>query len=173
MNTKSIAGAARVICEAMGRPQAVPATIAVALDAGGWLNLPETAGELERLRAKASQVPVDDEQLAAIAARRTEAVEVSALACWPLTEYRLMQQALKDSAVLLDQVERLRARVAELETAQRPPAGLSEAELSRTASGAYLCVCGHWDNVHGPFCFAEVCECFRFAHFQPVEGGTP
>lgn len=50
MNTRSISGAARVICEAEGRANAVPATIAVALDAAGWLNTPDTAAELVRLR---------------------------------------------------------------------------------------------------------------------------
>ncbi|MFD6970722.1 hypothetical protein [Streptomyces sp. NPDC059949] len=50
MNTRSIAGAARVICEAEGKPNAVPATIAVALDATGWLNTTETQAELVRLR---------------------------------------------------------------------------------------------------------------------------
>jgi hypothetical protein len=65
VNTKSIAGAARVICEAMGRPSAVPATIAVALDAGGWLNLPETAAELERLRARVAELEAERSTLVA------------------------------------------------------------------------------------------------------------
>ena len=55
------------------------------------------------------------ERLAGIAVRRSEAVEVAALACWPLHEYRLIKQALTDEAVLLADNERLRARVAELE----------------------------------------------------------
>ncbi|MFJ3834503.1 hypothetical protein ACIPY6_03180 [Streptomyces sp. NPDC090054] len=59
MNTKSIAGAARVICEAMGRPNAVPATIAVALDAGGWLNTGDAAAELVRLRLLQNAQPAE------------------------------------------------------------------------------------------------------------------
>ncbi|MCP3758178.1 hypothetical protein [Streptomyces sp. TBY4] len=51
MNTKSISGAAKVICARMGRPNAVGATIAVALDAGGWLNTEDAAVELVRLRS--------------------------------------------------------------------------------------------------------------------------
>ncbi|MCY0921873.1 MULTISPECIES: hypothetical protein [unclassified Streptomyces] len=47
-----------------------------------------------------------------------------------------------------------------------PPAraGLTEAELSATADGTYRCVCGHWDNVHGPHCYAESCRCGSFEH---------
>ncbi|MET9465844.1 hypothetical protein ABZY44_13755 [Streptomyces sp. NPDC006544] len=59
MNTKSIAGASRVICEAMGRPNAVPATIAVALEAGGWLNTTEAQAELVRLRLLQNAVPAE------------------------------------------------------------------------------------------------------------------
>ncbi|MFE7077499.1 hypothetical protein ACFU96_46240 [Streptomyces sp. NPDC057620] len=60
-------------------------------------------------------LPLSDERLAEIAERRSEAVEVSALACWPLAEYKLIQQTLADQAVLLADNERLRSRVAELE----------------------------------------------------------
>lgn len=55
MNTRSISGAARVICEAMGRNR-VPATIAVALDAGGWLNTSEAAAELVALRDRVTEL---------------------------------------------------------------------------------------------------------------------
>ncbi|MEU0098181.1 hypothetical protein [Streptomyces sp. NPDC006267] len=72
--------------------------------------------------------PMTPEQVAEIESRRAEAVEVSALACWPLAEYRLMQQVLKDSSSLLAEVDRLRARVAELEAGfpwERAVAGLN------------------------------------------------
>lgn len=39
-------------------------------------------------------------------------------------------------------------------------ARLSEEELSKIGPGTSLCRCEHWDNVHGPFCFA--CDCLDF-----------
>ncbi|MFF5451826.1 hypothetical protein ACFY40_11375 [Streptomyces sp. NPDC012950] len=49
------------------------------------------------------------------------------------------------------------------------PAGLTVEELQRTPDGTYRCGCGHWDNVHGPFCFAESCECGDFQYEKNVE----
>lgn len=74
MNTQSIAGAARVICEALGRPSAVPATIAVALDAGGWLNLAETAAELRTLRARVAELETAAAKTSEFCAQRAEYV---------------------------------------------------------------------------------------------------
>ncbi|MFZ3494583.1 hypothetical protein ACODT5_15390 [Streptomyces sp. 5.8] len=68
MNTRSISGAAKVICARMGRPNAVGATIAVALDAGGWLNTEDTAAELVALRARVAELE------AAAKVSRTEAI---------------------------------------------------------------------------------------------------
>ncbi|MFB6517470.1 hypothetical protein [Streptomyces sp. NPDC056401] len=59
MNTRSISGAAKVICARMGRPNAVGATIAVALDAGGWLNTEDTAAELVRLRDRVAELEAE------------------------------------------------------------------------------------------------------------------
>lgn len=201
MNTKSISGAAKVICARMGRPNAVGATIAVALDAGGWLHTDDTATELVRLRLLLNAQPAElsEAQLEALIDSGNGALNdyyhERACSCsewpgscassgdyfvgfWDTDAFAIgaaavvgMWESMRAPAEV-DEIARLRDRVAELESARRTPAGLSEAELSRTASGAYRCVCGHWDNVHGPFCFAEVCKCFRFAHPQPVEDGA-
>lgn len=250
MNTKSIAGAARVICEAMGRPSAVPATIAVALDAGGWLNLAETAAELVRLRLLQNAMPAElsEAQLEALidagnralndyyheracscsewpkscassvwnfsGAWDTDAFAIGAAAVVGVWESmrapaeadeiaRLRSDRVEDRAQFEEYrtlVATLRARVAELEALtpaaiqtclkcgagyylahgcaicqfkgilashQKQAAGLTAAELKQTAPGAYQCQCGHWDNVHGPFCFVEVCECGSFTHPGP------
>ncbi|MGW5852140.1 hypothetical protein ACWFQ8_30045 [Streptomyces sp. NPDC055254] len=58
MNTRSIAGAARVICKALAKNR-VPATIAMALDASGWLNTTEAAAELVRLRLLQNAQPAE------------------------------------------------------------------------------------------------------------------
>lgn len=60
-------------------------------------------------QADGARPPMTSVQLADIKARRAETVEVAALACWPLTEYHLIRQTLTDMAVLLTEVERLRA----------------------------------------------------------------
>ncbi|MFD3520489.1 hypothetical protein [Streptomyces sp. NPDC058653] len=44
--------------------------------------------------------------------RRDEAVDVSALASWPLSEYRLIKQTLIDMALLLAELDRVRAELA-------------------------------------------------------------
>lgn len=59
MNTKSIDGAARIICKAVGQSQWVPATVAIALDATGWLNAPETAAELVALRDRVAELETE------------------------------------------------------------------------------------------------------------------
>ena len=86
------------------------------------------------------------------------------------------------------EIERLRARVAELEalddedrfephpiTGSAPvrPIGLTADELASIPPGTYGCTCGHRDNVHGPFCFAEDCTCGRFEYERPSEGPPP
>nr|WSX48851.1 hypothetical protein OG409_07770 [Streptomyces sp. NBC_00974] len=58
MNVRSIKGAEQVICDAMGINR-VPATIAVALDASGWLNTSEAQAELTRLRLLQNAMPAD------------------------------------------------------------------------------------------------------------------
>lgn len=58
MNVRSINGAAQVICDAMALNR-VPATIARALDASGWLNTTEAAAELERLRLLLDAQPAE------------------------------------------------------------------------------------------------------------------
>lgn len=55
MNTESIRRAAEVIHAAEKR-STVPVTLAIALDAAGWLNTPETAAELSRLRARVAEL---------------------------------------------------------------------------------------------------------------------
>lgn len=52
------------------------------------------------------------------------------------------------------------------------PAGLTSDELASLPAGSYLCTCDHWDNVHGPFCMADACECGRFEH-PPSVGPAP
>ncbi|MFF5285232.1 hypothetical protein [Streptomyces sp. NPDC013171] len=86
------------------------------------------------------------------------------------------------------EIERLRARVAELEgpdeeerfqphpvTGSAPvrPIGLTADELATIPPGTYGCTCGHGDNVHGPFCFVEDCTCGRFEHKRPSEDPPP
>ncbi|NUS58649.1 MAG: hypothetical protein HOV66_27930 [Streptomycetaceae bacterium] len=43
---------------------------------------------------------------------------------------------------------------------------LTAEELAQAPDGTYRCRCGHWDNVHGPFCFAAVCGCGQFAYAE-------
>ena len=50
------------------------------------------------------------ERLAEITARRAEAMTVSALAGWPLAEYKLIQRTHQDTAVLLAEIDRLRVQ---------------------------------------------------------------
>ncbi|MFF3622371.1 hypothetical protein [Streptomyces sp. NPDC002467] len=59
MNTRSIELAAQIICARMARPNAVPATIAVALDANGLLNSADGAVELLALRARVAELEAD------------------------------------------------------------------------------------------------------------------
>ncbi|WP_326811683.1 hypothetical protein [Streptomyces scopuliridis] len=42
--------------------------------------------------------------------------------------------------------------------------GLTADELAQTPDGTHRCPCGHWDNIHGPFCFAAGCSCGNFTH---------
>ncbi|MFD5419431.1 hypothetical protein ACFWJT_15580 [Streptomyces sp. NPDC127069] len=58
MNTKAIGAAAAVICRAMGRPSAVPATIALALDANGMLASPHESTSVVMLRATIEELRV-------------------------------------------------------------------------------------------------------------------
>lgn len=58
MNTLSIGAASRIICGAMAKNR-VPATIAVALDANGFLHTVETAAELVRLRLLQNAQPAE------------------------------------------------------------------------------------------------------------------
>lgn len=44
------------------------------------------------------------------------------------------------------------------------PNGMTVAELAAATPGTYRCQCGHWDNVHGEFCFAAGCTCARFSY---------
>jgi hypothetical protein len=142
VNTKSIAGAARVICEAMGRPKAVPATITVALDAGGWLNTTETASELERLRLLQNAMPAElsEAQTDALADAGNRALndhyheDLCLCSDWPEScgnyfagRWDTAAFDIGMAAVIgawesmrapaeADELSRLRARVAELET---------------------------------------------------------
>lgn len=58
MNVRSINGAAQVICDAIGLDR-VPASIARALDASGWLNTTEVQAELARLRLLQNAMPAE------------------------------------------------------------------------------------------------------------------
>ncbi|MGA5869318.1 hypothetical protein [Streptomyces cinereoruber] len=115
--------------------------------------------------------PMSEQQLAEIQSRRGEAVEVAALADWPLVEYTLVKQVLADSAVLLAEVSRLRTRIVELEATGEEDLAAPDAEWRRIeaerpeAGVTHRCGiplvrrldCGH--------CPHEVCEdCERCPH---------
>ncbi|MFJ5804812.1 hypothetical protein [Streptomyces sp. NPDC093093] len=90
MNVRSIVDAAQVICDAMKRDR-VPASIARALAASGWLNTPEAQAELTRLRLLQNAQPAElsDPQLEALInagnAARNDYYHERACACskWP------------------------------------------------------------------------------------------
>ncbi|MFD9306102.1 hypothetical protein ACFWCB_26195 [Streptomyces sp. NPDC060048] len=141
MNTRSIGGAAKVICSRLGRPNAVGATIAVALDASGWLHTTETAAELVRLRLLQDAQPASltPEQLQALdeagSRAANDAAHEAQCACstWPAacsSGYYATQWDCDITAALpavigrweamrarveLAELARLRDRVAELE----------------------------------------------------------
>ncbi|GCD46154.1 hypothetical protein [Streptomyces paromomycinus] len=50
------------------------------------------------------------------------------------------------------------------EDGSAPDPGMTAAELAAAGPGAYQCRCGHGSNVHGPFCFAQGCQCGSFTH---------
>lgn len=90
MNVRSINGAAQVICDAMALDR-VPATIARALDASGWLNTTEAAAELVRLRLLQNAQPAElsEAQVDALADAGNEALndhyheELCHCSSWP------------------------------------------------------------------------------------------
>lgn len=98
MNTESIRRAAEVICAAE-KKSTVPVTLAIALEAAGWLNTPETADELERLRTRVKELITAHDRLTGGLEQLTEAQER-----WVIR-----------TTVAEAEAERLRDRVAELE----------------------------------------------------------
>lgn len=58
MNTRSISAAAALICAAMAR-NPVLVTIALALDAAGWLHTPESAAEVLELRQQNEELTAE------------------------------------------------------------------------------------------------------------------
>ncbi|MFJ3923078.1 hypothetical protein [Streptomyces sp. NPDC090022] len=208
--------AAGAIHASMQQGKRLPAALAYDLEAMGLLQSPETAAELDRLRARVEELETfahgcDGEGCTLPhSSWCTKAKEFAAQheGCTCGRPWESTPEPHAGHCWLLspphDEVQRLRARVAELEalrpapiqdcrkcgagythgqpcsncqfqaemaaaTVERNGAGLSEVELRRTAPGTYRCTCGHWDNVHGPFCFAEACECGNFAYPQPAE----
>jgi len=137
VNTHRVNAAAGVIHAAMQRGKTLPQTLAYDLEAAGLLQSPETADELSRLRTAGSRLPVDDERIALIRRGRThceatrfETQDERPLHVWGPSQYpgRDMCQRCTterawaedvdaDEVVLLAEVDRLRARVAELEAA--------------------------------------------------------
>lgn len=111
------------------------ATVVFALGSAQLLQSPETAAELAQLRAQASRLPLDDERMAVIRRRRTHCeaarfetederpVHVWGPSQYPgrdmcqrcTTERAWAEDVNADEVVLLAEVDRLRARVAELE----------------------------------------------------------
>jgi hypothetical protein len=87
------------------------------------------------------------------------------------------QEQGKDTATGDESTTELAAAVAALGALPVPlghaeqAGGLTAAELAATPAGTYRCRCGHWDNVHGPFCFARTCGCGHFAAGQPETTG--
>lgn len=73
MNTEAIRGAAEVICAAE-KKSTVPVTLAIALEAAGWLNTPETADELRSLRARVAELEAAATKVAEFCAQRAEYV---------------------------------------------------------------------------------------------------
>lgn len=100
--------------------------------------------------------PVSEQQLAEIEARRAEAVEVSALACWPLAEYKLMQQSLKDSAALLAEVRRLREERHETNEALSDAAVQLRVQRDRIAELEAAAVCPSVARLRGSRCVLPV-----------------
>ncbi|MFE6080033.1 hypothetical protein [Streptomyces virginiae] len=158
MNTRSISGAARVICEAEGKPNAVPATIAVALDATGWLNTEEVQAELVRLRLLQNAQPAElsEAQLEALIDAGNEALNdyyhERACSCsdWPQScsssawnfagAWDTDAFAIGMASVIgawesmrapaeVDEIARLRDRVAELEAELRTVVAARDAQI--------------------------------------------
>ncbi|MFJ3173757.1 hypothetical protein ACIPJK_23660 [Streptomyces roseus] len=118
--------------------------------------------EVDRLRVRVAELEAERPTIAA--ARDAQIVE------WlgkKSREYGTSNRESRDKAEAVWRMADKLSRGAVRPSSPIAPAGLSEIELRRTPSGSYRCTCGHWDNVHGPFCFAEVCECGSFTHPGP------
>jgi hypothetical protein len=168
---------------------------AFALESAQLLQSPETAAELARLRKYAENRQSREEELLATMGQYDL---LTAPDAWALgmTVISHLEGPHRPSAAeelepgLRRLIEQLQTRVAELEqqlagkdrqadedpiTYVLPEAagGLTAQELALTPDGTYRCKCGHWDNVHGPFCFAAVCDCGKFAHATADGGVSP
>lgn len=139
MNTKLIAAAAEVICAAE-KKSTVPVTLAIALDAAGLLQSPGTAAELARLVQDRAQwrTRYYDESRTYWDAELSPGGECCADCYQPVeSEPCAEHHPTTVAARLAEENERLRVRVAELETERSrpapvlPPRAIAAAELVR------------------------------------------
>lgn len=167
MNTKLVNAAAREITAAMENGRQTPTGWAMALDAKCMLQPPETAAELTALRNDALNMrgalsPNGSPRRVPMPLGK----ELAPVVEWLLNRVDELEQQLAAKARASD--EDPIAYVLP-ETA----GGLTAQELALTPDGTYRCKCGHWDNVHGPFCFAAVCNCGKFTLATVGEKATP
>jgi hypothetical protein len=120
MNTRALNALAGVIAAAM-KEDRTPMGIALAIESAGMLQSPETAAELESLRREVQSNRVDGERLIRAEQRRAELEAV-------LSTHRADDRA---------EIDRLRARVAELEA----PLAIGADPLAYGPRG-YRCGCG-------------------------------
>lgn len=167
MNTKLVNQAAREITAAMENGRQTPTGWAMALDAKCMLQSPETAAELVALRndvlnMRGALSPNGSPRRVPMPLGK----ELAPVVEWLLNRVGELEQQLAAKARASD--EDPIAYVLP-ETA----GGLTAQELALTPDGTYRCKCGHWDNVHGPFCFAAVCNCGKFTLATVGEKATP